>query len=201
MLMYAFRHTTDHHLLRGSAFLCVFLSCIHSAFSNPLPREIQTPTAFAKLTISVPRTSYKVGETIEATITLENVGKEDFCLYEWLWRNFDIELRDGRGRPFCHVVASINCLGAKKKGRGVDAILSEDFFFLSLGNFVGCHWPFRTSCQLLPTDPKLPPGKYHVSASYDPNANCAPDLSKKHTKFPVLQSTVEATPVQVELTQ
>jgi hypothetical protein len=163
--------------------------------------QSQTPTAIAKLVISVPRTSYKVGETIEATITLENVGREDFYIYKWLWQNFDVELRDDKEHPFCHVVASINCVGVKKKRRGVDAILEKDFFFISAGDFVGGHWPLRTSCLLLPGSPKLPAGKYHVSASYNPNANCAPDLSKKHTKFPVLQSIVEATPVQVEVSE
>jgi hypothetical protein len=163
--------------------------------------DAQIPTAKATLVISVPRTSYKVGETIEATITLQNVGTDGFFIYKWLWQNFDIELRDGKERPFCHVDASINCVGIKNKRRGVDTILNEDFFFVSPADFVGGHWRLRTSCSLLPSSPRLPAGKYHVSALYDPNANCAPDLSKTHTKFPVLQSTLAATPVEVELSE
>jgi hypothetical protein len=200
MLMYAFRHTTDHHLrrkVRSSVFSLAAFILLSAILCRA---QSQTPTATAKLMISVPRPSYKVGETIEATITLENVGKEDFYLYRWLWRNFDIELRDDKEHSFCHVDAGTNCTGVKNK-RGVETILIENFILLSPGDFVGTHWSLRTSCLLLPGSPKLPAGRYHVSASYDPNANCAPDLSKKHTNFPALQSTVEATPVQVELTQ
>jgi len=162
--------------------------------SSPLP----------KLVASLARSTYKVGENVELTVTLENVGKEGFYVPKELGGGYDdvgFELYLLRnGEPYCVVEVQYNCLTRKPKRRGVKQLLSDYFLLLPPGGLIGLHtWLRTTSC--VPGIPALPPGKYEVSAAYSGMGDCVPDLSNKRTQFPILQSRVKGVRMQFELTE
>ena len=157
-----------------------------------------------KVEASLARSVYKVGEPVEVTVTLENAGKESFYVPKDLGGGFDdigFELYLLRnGEPYCVVEVQYNCLARNPKRRSVEQLLSDHFLLLPPGGLVGLHtWLRTTSC--VPGIPALPPGKYEVSAAYSGMGDCVPDLSNKHTQFPILQSKVKGVRMQFELTE
>jgi hypothetical protein len=160
-------------------------------------------TSFPTVVVSVPRPVSKSGEPVEVIATLENAGTESLYVPKGLNDfGFDLELLSS-GAPYCQVVADFVCTSAQKalNRKAVEQLLNEYFLLLPPGGLVGIHTRLRTSCPLAPRIPALAPGKYEVTVSYSGEGVCVPDLSKKDTKFPVLQSTVRGAPVQVELTE
>ena len=166
-------------------------------------------TPLARVVVSLPRTTYKVGETIEATATLENAGKENFYVpNRWGYSTgglpgFEIEIQD-HGGPFCQVIADYICssTGQKKmRHMSLDRILDEHFLLLPPGGLIGTKVHLRTSCPFFPRAPVLPPGKYQVTVAYWTNDPCVPDLSNRHAKFPILQMRVAGAPIEVDLTE
>lgn len=157
-----------------------------------------------RVVVVVPASIHKVGEPLEVTVTLENVGTKSFYLPKELSGGGGIpgfEIRLSRsGEPYCFVNADYGC-GRTGKGKKVNQFLDEDFLLLPPGGLVGMHARLATACKVVPQSPPLRPGRYEVTAVYSGSSVCVPDLSNKKTKFPVLQSTVTAAPVQVELTE
>ena len=131
-------------------------------------------SALARVVVSLPRTTYRVGETIEATATLENAGKESFYVpnrLEYSTRSlpgFEIEIRHN-GEPFCQVIADYVCSSTEQKKMrrmGLDHMLNEHFLLLPPGGLIGLNVPLRTSCPLFPRAPALAPGRYQVTVAY-----------------------------------
>jgi hypothetical protein len=166
-------------------------------------------TTLARVVVSLPRTTYRVGETIEATATIENAGRESFYVPNRLGYStgglpgFEIEIRHN-GEPFCQVIADYLCSSTEQKKMrrmGLDHILDEHFLLLPPGGLIGIKVPLRTSCPLFLHAPALAPGRYQVTVAYWTNDPCVPDLSNRHAKFPILQLRVAGEAVEVELTE
>jgi hypothetical protein len=175
-----------------------------SAVVSNAQSEATPSSPSPKLVASIAKSVYKVGEAVEVTVTLENVGKESFYVPKELGGGYDdvgFELYLLRnGEPYCVVSVQYNCLGKKHKRQSVEQLLSDHFLLLRPGRLVGLHtWLRTTSC--LPGIPALAPGKYAVSAAYSGMGDCVPDLSNKRTQFPILQSRVKGVRMQFELTE
>jgi hypothetical protein len=172
-----------------------------SAIVSNAQSEATPSSPSPKLVASIAKSVYKVGEEVEVTVTLENVGKESFYIPKELADDlgFEVELLRN-GEPYCVVEVQYNCLGKKYKRQSVEQLLSDHFFLLRPGGLVGLHtWLRTTSC--VPGIPALPPGKYEVSAAYSGTGDCVPDLSNKRTQFPILQSRAKGVRMQFELTE
>jgi hypothetical protein len=160
-----------------------------------------------RVVTEVPASVHRVGEPVEVTVTLENVGTESF----YIPKEFSdgglpgFEIRLGRrGEPYCFVNADFACSSNVQralKKKDVKQLLNDYFLLLPPGGLVGIHTRLPTACNLAPGLAPLAPGKYEVTAVYLGSDVCVPDISKRNTKFPVLQSTVEAAPVSIELTE
>lgn len=176
--------------------------------SNAQTQARQSAAPRPKVAVSLPRTSYRIGEVIEATATLENAGPGSFYVPNW-WSEsaggipgFDVELRHG-GQPFCHVSGDFACASAEQKKnmhKSTDQLLRERFILLQPGSLIGMRIHLATACALLP-HPVLAPGDYEVIVVYTGHDVCLPDLSQRQAKFPILQSTVEGDPIHVQLTE
>jgi hypothetical protein len=154
-----------------------------------------------KLVASLARSVYKVGEAVEVTVTLENAGKESLYVPKEINRGYDdvgfqvYLLRNGE--PYCVATAEYNCLTKKTKRQNIEQLLSDRFLLLPGGGMIGFHTRLPTSCAF--GIPALSPANYEVVAEYSGSGGCLPDLSKKHTPFPVLHSKVKGVRMQFEL--
>ena len=153
-----------------------------------------------KLVLSLAKSVYRVGEEIEATVTLENAGTNGLYVPKYLGGGFsdlgfNVFIVRG-GVPYCIVEANWSC--GKAKRRSVDQILRDDFLLLPPGGLIGLHVRLRTNCVPIPP---LPPGIYEVAARYSGSGMCLPDLGNKHTQFPVLRSKVETVRTPFELAE
>jgi hypothetical protein len=181
-----------------AASVLVLASALVSNAQNKATPSSPSP----KLVASLARSVYKVGETVEVTVILENVRKESFYVPKALGGGygdvgFDVYILRS-GEPYCVVSASYNCI--TKKRHSAEQLLNEHFLLLPLGGLFGLHmWLKTTSC--VPGIPTLPPGKYEVSAAYSGTSGCVPDLSNKRTQFPILRSKVKGMQMQFELTE
>ncbi|MGA9814915.1 MAG: hypothetical protein WBQ64_19195 [Terriglobales bacterium] len=139
---------------------------------------------------------------MEVTVTLENVGKESFYVPKEAGGGngdvgFDVYILRN-GEPYCVVSANYSCI--TKKRHSTEHLLNEHFLLLPPGGLLGLHtWLRTTSC--VPGIPALAPGIYEVSAGYSGMGGCVPDLSNKHTQFPILRSRIKGVLMQFELTE
>lgn len=153
-----------------------------------------------KLSLTLAKSVYGVGEEIEATVVLENVGTNSFYVPKYFNMADDLGFAVHivrNGEPYCFVQAQVTC--GKAKRRSVDQVLRDDFFLLQPGGLIGLHVRLSTKCmgQIRP----LPPGTYEVAAEYSSSGGCLPSLGNKHTPFPVLQAKVETVYAHLELTE
>jgi len=189
-------------VLRRTLALIV-LALIPALFSHSQTKA-SPATSFPKVVASVTKAVSKAGEPVEVTATLENVGTESLYVPKELEGSsgFELELLSS-GAPYCHVNADFACSSAAQKAlkkRAAEQLLDEYFLLLPPGGLVGIHTRLTTTCPF-PNAHALAPGKYEVTVVYSGRGVCIPELSKKDTRFPVFQSTVQGAPVQVELTQ
>jgi hypothetical protein len=161
-----------------------------SAVASNAQTEAAPASPSPKLGASLARPVYKVGESVEVTVTLENVGKESFYVPKEINSNsvgFEVYLLRN-GEPYCVVSANINCLTKKPKRQSIEQLLSDRFLLLPRGALIGFHARLPTSCFF--GLPPLPAGNYELFADYSGSGGCVPDLSDKRTQFPVLHSKV-----------
>ena len=158
-----------------------------------------------KVSASLFKTAYKVGEPIDVTATLENAGTESFYVPKQIGESsgsipgFDIVLLHN-GKPFCHTIRDYACSATRQKRSSTEQLLNEHFLLLPPGGLIGIHIHLATSCWLPHSDP-APPGTYEVQVAYYGSDVCVPDLSNRRAQFLVLQSTVNGEPIHLELTQ
>src|ERR1700737_3078297 len=93
-----------------AASVLVLASALVSNAQNKATPSSPSP----KLVASLARSVYKVGETVEVTVILENVRKESFYVPKALGGGygdvgFDVYILRS-GEPYCVVSASYNCI-------------------------------------------------------------------------------------------
>ena len=173
-----------------------------SALASNAQTEAAPASPSPKLGASLARSVYKVGESVEVTVTLENVGKESFYVPKEAGGGngdvgFDVYILRN-GEPYCVVSANYSCI--TKKRHSTEHLLNEHFLLLPPGGLLGLHTWLRTA-SCVPGIPALAPGIYEVSAGYSGMGGCVPDLSNKHTQFPILRSRIKGVLMQFELTE
>ncbi len=177
-----------------AAVWLLIAGCAVLSQAQSKPPETPTP----KLVASLARSTYRVGEAVEVTASLENAGTQSFYIPKDFERGdvgFDFYLiRDGH--PWCYVQAEVTCVGTKRKRQNTEELLNDHFLLLTRGAFIGLHGFLRTAC--MPSQ-VLPPGNYEVNVGYSALPGCTPDMSGRPTKFPVFNSKITAPRMQFEI--